>query len=57
MNTTSVTFQCPSSGCSNEHTAVVKASGHDRAETHCYRCGNQVVAKTLDGKIVETEVV
>lgn len=55
MNTTSVTFQCPSSGCSNSHTAVVKDSGHDRAETQCYSCGNVVVARTRDGEVVEIE--
>lgn len=57
MNTTTVTFGCPPSGCGNQHTAVVKSSGHDRAETACHHCGNNVAAKTRDGKVVKAEVL
>jgi DNA-directed RNA polymerase subunit RPC12/RpoP len=53
--TTSVTVQCPSSGCGNSHTVVVDDSGHDRAETVCKACGNRVVVKTRDGSVVSTE--
>jgi len=55
--TTSVTVQCPSSGCGNSHTVVVDESGHDRAETLCKDCGNRVVVKTRNGSVVSTEVV
>lgn len=57
MNTMTVEFTCPASGCRRSHTAVVKAKGQDRAETACAGCGNRVVAKTRDGKLVETEVL
>lgn len=55
--TTSVTVQCPSSGCGNSHTVVIADSGLDRAETLCKDCGNRVVVKTRDGTVVSTGVV
>ena len=57
MNTTSVSFHCPASGCGDTHSATVAAEGHDRVETHCYTCGNDVVVKTRDGTVVETGVL
>lgn len=57
MNTTSIKFGCPASGCARTHTAIIKQSGQDRAETACASCRNRVVAKTRDGDIVSTEVL
>jgi hypothetical protein len=57
MDTTTVSFDCPASGCSKSHTAVVKDEGHDRAETACSSCRNNIVAKTRDGTVVKTEVL
>jgi len=54
VTTTTISVTCPSGGCGNNHTAVVKQSGHDRAETHCHHCGNTIVIKTLDGSVVKT---
>ena len=57
MSTTTISFGCPASNCNQSHTAVVKESGHDRAETACKSCRSNIVAKTRDGRVVETEVL
>lgn len=54
--TTTVTVSCPTSGCSNSHTAVVDDKEHDRAETQCAKCGNIIVIKTHNGDVVSVEV-
>jgi len=57
MNTTSVSFSCPTDDCGDTHSATVRKDGHDRAEEHCYTCGNNVVVKTRNAEVVETEVL
>jgi len=57
VDTMTVSFGCPSSGCANQHAAVVAADSHDRAETLCKDCSNRVVARTRDGRVVETEAL
>ena len=57
MNTTTISFGCPASSCTQSHRAVMEESGHDRAETACKSCRNNIVAKTRDGRVVETEVL
>lgn len=54
--TTSVTIQCPTSGCGNSHTVVVDDSGPDRAETVCKSCMETIVVKTRDGSVVSAGV-
>ena len=57
MSTTTISFNCPSSGCTNQHTAVVTDDAHDSAETMCKDCKNRVEAQTRDGQVVEMEVL
>ena len=55
--TTTISFVCPSSGCTNQHTAVVNNDDCDRAETMCKDCKKRVVAQTREGQVVKTEVI
>jgi len=57
MNTTTISFGCPASSCTQSHRAVMEESGHDRAETACKSCRSNIVAKTRDGQVVETGVL
>lgn len=56
-STTTISFVCPSSGCTNQHTAVVNNDAHDSAETLCKDCKNRVEAQTREGRVVKKEVI
>lgn len=52
-----IEFGCPSSGCYESHTAIVKESGLDKATTTCRDCMNNILAKTRDGQLVTVRVM
>jgi len=56
-STTTVDFGCPSSGCYESHTAVVKTDGLDKATTTCKSCRSNILVKTRNGEIVTVRVM